>query len=102
MAGMIRHVEEQARLLGVGDAWSWYGFPFAIQLTEQTSREHQSKFPVLRFTPSSSVQSFLLNQATMRDQLAAAYQPRAALTEPETVVDIGEVVAALSGPREVG
>jgi hypothetical protein len=103
MAGMLRHVEEQARHLGVPDGWSWYGFRFSIHLTEQTSRERQSRFPVLRFTPEISVQSFLLAQAESRDKLAAAYQqPRAALTEPDSVLDVAEVAAALSGPREVG
>ena len=102
MAGMIRHVEEQARHLGVPDGWSWYGFRFSIHLTEQTSRERQSRFPVLRFTPEVSVQSFLLAQAENRDRLADAYRPRVALTEPETVIDVADVAAALSGPREVG
>jgi hypothetical protein len=106
MAGMIRHVEEQARHLGVPDGWSWYGFRFSIHLTEQTSRERQSRFPVLRFTPEISVQSFLLAQAESRDKLAAAYRiehdrPRASLAAPETVIDVAEVAAALSGPREV-
>lgn len=104
MVGMIRHVQEQARQLGIEDgAWSWYGFPFAIQLTEQTSREKQSRFPVLRFSPSVGVQDFLLSQASRRDQLAAAYdRPRAALTAPETVIDVAEVVAGLAGPRGDG
>ena len=92
---------QQAANLGVESGWSWYGFRFSIHLTEQTSRERQSRFPVLRFTPEISVQSFLLAQAESRDKLAAAYQPRAALTEPDSVIDVAEVAAALSGPREV-
>ena len=103
MVGMIRHVQEQARQLGIEDgAWSWYGFPFAIQLTEQTSREKQSRFPVLRFSPSVGVQDFLLAQAARRDELAAAYRPAAALSAPETVIDVAEVVAGLAGPRTDG
>lgn len=99
MRGMIRHVEEQAAHLGV-TGWSWYGFGFTIQLTEQTSREKQSRFPVLRFSPSVTVQDFLLSQARRRDELLAAYTQRASLAIPESMPPIADTVAALAGPRE--
>jgi hypothetical protein len=100
MVGMWRHVEQQSIHLGVDGGWSWYAFPFSIHLTEQKNKDKGTSFPVLRFTPETSVQSFLLAQAESRDRLAAAYQPRAALTEPDSVLDVAEVAAALSGPRE--
>jgi hypothetical protein len=105
MVGMWRHVEQQSIHLGVDGGWSWYAFPFSIHLTEQRNKDRGTNYPVLRFTPEVSVQSFLLAQAESRDKLAAAYRlehdrPRAALTEPDSVIDVAEVAAALSGPRE--
>jgi hypothetical protein len=43
----------------------------------------------------------------LRDKLADLYRlehdrPRASLTAPETVLDVADIAAALSGPREVG
>lgn len=70
--GFFRHIREQAHHLGV-ERPSLYGFRFQISLTEKTSPVAGGrKFPVVTPTPSTDVQSFLIEQGRRRQQLEAA------------------------------
>lgn len=59
--GLFKHLEDQARNLGV-ESPSLYGFPFSLQLSEEANKAEGTRYPVVRPTPLIDVQSFLVSQ----------------------------------------
>lgn len=70
MVGFFDYFHEQARLCGVERA-QLYGLPFELTLTEKSSAEKRSRFPVLRMTPLAQIQTFLVGQGERLAQLQA-------------------------------
>lgn len=72
IVGMFKHLLEQARHLGV-ESPSLYGFPFSLQLGEETRKAQGGqpgrKYPVVRPSPLVDVQSFLISQKAASDHI---------------------------------
>lgn len=79
--GMFRHIREQAQHLGI-ESPSLYGFKFRISLQEKTSAAKGTRFPVVIPSPEVDVQSFLVAQGQLRQQLGAS--------QPIGMLDAGE------------
>jgi hypothetical protein len=102
IVGFFEHIKEQARLCGV-DAPQLFGLPFELTLSEKSSPEKRTKFPVIRITPTVMVQAFLIGQMQRGEQLAAGKRYVALLDAPEQHPDVvaqdhAEVSAGI--PRE--
>ena len=65
-----------------------FGLPFEMTLTEKSSPERKTKFPVIRITPTVADSGVLLGQMQRGQQLAQGRQYVALLDAPEQDPDV--------------
>lgn len=82
LVGMFGHIAEQAAQLGV-ESPSLYGLPFEMVLVTKTDSVKKTSFPVVRFSPTANLQSFLLSQQANRKMLSEVPQYVRLLDAPE-------------------
>jgi hypothetical protein len=87
LVGFFDHIREQAALCGVQNP-QLFGLPFELTLTEKSSPERRTKFPVIRIAPTVQIQAFLLAQMQRGQQLAQGRQYVALLDAPEQDPDV--------------
>ena len=87
IVGFFDYIREQAGLCGVQNP-QLFGLPFEMTLTEKSSPERKTKFPVIRITPTVQIQAFLLGQMQRGQQLAQGRQYVALLDAPEQDPDV--------------
>lgn len=80
--GFFDYFRKQAALCGVPGA-QLFGLPFELTLTEKSSPEKRTKFPVLRMTPLAQIQAFLIGQGDRVAQLQLRRPYVALLDAPE-------------------
>ena len=88
LVGMFKHISEQAALLGAQHGVNLYGLPFEMTLIQKSDAEKKSKFPVVRFSPTVTLQEFLIRQAQRVQQLAAGPSYIGLLDAPEQDPDV--------------
>lgn len=80
MVGFFAHIKEQAALCGVANP-RLFGMPFELTLTEKSSPEKRTKFPVIRMTPLAGVQDFLIKQQLRQLQIVEGQRTYAGLLD---------------------
>lgn len=102
IVGFFDYIREQAALCGIENP-NLFGLSFEITLTEKSSPERKTKFPVIRITPTVQVQAFLIQQAQRIGQLAERRQYVALLDAPErdpVVLAADHETVSVGLPRE--
>jgi hypothetical protein len=69
--GFFKHLESIAQHLGISDA-TLFGYPFLLQLTQQTNAAAKTAFPVLTITPEADPVEFFQHQ---RERIRALQAP---------------------------
>lgn len=68
MVGMFRNIRAAATQLGMPD-YSLAGFPILVELTERTSKQHRSRFPVLSVSPRIDPLQFFTGAIELRERM---------------------------------
>ena len=82
IVGFFDYIREQAALCGVEHP-QLFGLPFELTLTEKSSPEKKTKFPVIRITPTAQIQAFLVGQMQRGQALSEGRRYVALLDAPE-------------------